>query len=102
MPIGSTYVYNPGDLILSTVSSSGDTFKETKLAAATSSLIYFDSNANLNSASLNSITVGTASFAINALTASYISGGGSGSSGSSGSSGTSGSSGSSGTSGSSG
>jgi len=67
MPIGSTYVYNPGDLILSTVSSSGNTFKETKIAAATSSLIYFDSNANLNSASLNSITVGTSSFAINAL-----------------------------------
>ncbi|MFM7850492.1 MAG: hypothetical protein ACKO96_00915, partial [Flammeovirgaceae bacterium] len=37
-------------------------FLETKLSAATSSLIYFDSNARINSASLSSITVGTASY----------------------------------------
>ena len=62
MPIGSGIVYNTGDLILSQVSSSGTSFLETKIAAATSSLIYFDSTARVNSASLNSITVGTASY----------------------------------------
>ncbi len=62
MPIGSGIVYNTGDLILSQVSSSGTAFLETKIAAATSSLIYFDSTARINSASLNSITVGTASY----------------------------------------
>ena len=41
MPIGSGIVYNTGDLILSQVSSSGTSFLETKIAAATSSLIYF-------------------------------------------------------------
>jgi len=45
MPIGSGIVYNTGDLILSQVSSSGTAFLETKIAAATSSLIYFDSTA---------------------------------------------------------
>ena len=62
MPIGSGIVYNTGDLILSQVSSSGTSFLETKIAAATSSLIYFDSTARINSASLNNISVGTASF----------------------------------------
>lgn len=62
MPIGSGIVYNTGDLILSQVSSSGTAFLETKIAAATSSIIYFDSNGRINSASLNSITVGTASY----------------------------------------
>lgn len=62
MPIGSGIVYNTGDLILNQVSSSGAAFLETKIAAATSSLIYFDSTARINSASLNSITVGTASY----------------------------------------
>jgi hypothetical protein len=79
MPIGSGIVYNTGDLILSQVSSSGTAFLETKIAAATSSLIYFDSTARINSASLNSITVGTASYVsgstsiITNLTASNIS-----------------------------
>ena len=79
MPIGSGIVYNTGDLILSQVSSSGTSFLETKIAAATSSLIYFDSTARVNSASLNSITVGTASYTsgstsiITNLTASNIS-----------------------------
>lgn len=79
MPIGTGIVYNTGDLILSQVSSSGTAFLETKIAAATSSLIYFDSTARINSASLNSITVGTASYVsgsnsiITNLTASNIS-----------------------------
>ena len=79
MPIGSGIVYNTGDLILSQVSSSGTAFLETKIAAATSSIVYFDSNARINSASLNSITVGTASYVsgstsiITNLTASNIS-----------------------------
>jgi len=79
MPIGSTYVYNSGDLILSTVSGSGTSFIETKIAAATSSLILFNNNGTLTSASLNSITVGTASYVsgstsiITNLTASNIS-----------------------------
>ena len=85
MPIGSGIVYNTGDLILSQVSSSGTAFLETKIAAATSSLIYFDSTARINSASLNSITVGTASYVsgsrsiITNLTASNISASGTGS-----------------------
>jgi uncharacterized protein (DUF2132 family) len=85
MPIGSGIVYNTGDLILSQVSSSGTAFLETKIAAATSSLIYFDSTARINSASLNSITVGTASYVsgsrsiITNLTASNISVSGTGS-----------------------
>ena len=62
MPIGSTNVYNPGDLILSTVSGSGTSFTETKIIATTSSLILFNSNGTLTSASLNSTTVGTASY----------------------------------------
>jgi len=62
MPIGSTVVYNAGDLILSTVSSSGNTFQENKIAAATSSIILFNSNGLISSQSLNSTTVGTASF----------------------------------------
>ena len=84
MPIGSGIVYNVGDLILSQVSSSGAAFLETKIAAATSSLIYFDSTARINSASLNSITVGTASYVsgsnsiITNLTASNISASGTG------------------------
>ena len=69
MPIGTGIVYYAGDLILSQVSSSGNSFLETKLAAATSSLIYFDGNGRINSSSLSNITVGTASFA---LTASYL------------------------------
>ena len=79
MPIGSGIVYNTGDLILSQVSSSGTAFLETKIAAATSSIIYFDSTARINSASLNSLTVGTASYVsgstsiITNLTASNIS-----------------------------
>ena len=79
MPIGSGTVYNIGDLILSQVSGSGTSFLETKIAAATSSLIYFDNTARINSASLNSITVGTASYVsgstsiITNLTASNIS-----------------------------
>jgi hypothetical protein len=79
MPIGSGIVYNTGDLILSQVSSSGTAFLETKIAAATSSIVYFDSTARINSASLNSITVGTASYVsgstsiITNLTASNIS-----------------------------
>ena len=79
MPIGSGIVYNTGDLILSQVSSSGTTFLETKIAAATSSIVYFDSTARINSASLNSLTVGTASYVsgsnsiITNLTASNIS-----------------------------
>jgi len=79
MPIGSGIVYNTGDLILSQVSSSGTAFLETKIAAATSSIIYFDNNARINSASLNSLTVGTASYVsgsnsiITNLTASNIS-----------------------------
>jgi hypothetical protein len=85
MPIGSGIVYNTGDLILSQVSSSGTAFLETKIASATSSLIYFDSTARINSASLNSITVGTASYVsgstsiITNLTASNISASGTGS-----------------------
>jgi hypothetical protein len=62
MPIGSTVVYNSGDLILSTVSSSGVTFQENKIAAATSSIILFNSNGLIGSQSLNSTTVGTASY----------------------------------------
>lgn len=80
MPIGSTVVYNVGDLILSTVSSSGNTFQENKIAAATSSIILFNSNGLISSQSLNSTTVGTASYLaptnnylINNLTASNIS-----------------------------
>jgi hypothetical protein len=79
MPIGSGIVYNTGDLILSQVSSSGTAFLETKIAAATSSIIYFDGNGRINSASLNNITVGTASYVsgstsiITNLTASNIS-----------------------------
>ena len=79
MPIGTGIIYNVGDLILSQVSGSGTSFLETKIAAATSSLIYFDSTAKINSASLNSITVGTASYVsgstsiITNLTASNIS-----------------------------
>ena len=79
MPIGSTNVYNPGDLILSTVSGSGTSFIETKIAAATSSLILFNSNGTLTSASLNSTTVGTSSYVsgstsiITSITASAIS-----------------------------
>jgi hypothetical protein len=85
MPIGSGIVYNTGDLILSQVSSSGTAFLETKIAASTSSIVYFDSNARINSASLNSITVGTASYVsgstsiITNLTASNISASGTGS-----------------------
>ena len=79
MPIGSGIVYNAGDLILSQVSGSGTAFLETKIAAATSSIVYFDSTARINSASLNSITVGTSSYVsgstsiITNLTASNIS-----------------------------
>ena len=74
MPIGSGTVYNVNDVIISQVSSSGTAFLETKLAAATSSLIYFDSNAQINSASLSSITVGTASyFNGNSISSSYSS-----------------------------
>jgi hypothetical protein len=79
MPIGSTNVYNTGDLILSTVSGSGTSFIETKIAAATSSLILFNSSATLTSQSLNSTTVGTSSYVsgstsiITNLTASNIS-----------------------------
>jgi hypothetical protein len=79
MPIGSTNVYNAGDLILSTVSGSGTSFTETKITAATSSLILFNSSGNLTSQSLNSITVGTSSYVsgstsiITNLTASNIS-----------------------------
>lgn len=62
MPIGSTVVYNPGDLILSTVSSSGNTFQENKIAAATSSIILFDSNGRIGSQSLISTRVGSASY----------------------------------------
>ena len=85
MPIGTGIIYNVGDLILSQVSGSGTAFLETKIAAATSSLIYFDSTAKINSASLNSITVGTASYVsgstsiITNLTASNISASGTGS-----------------------
>jgi len=80
MPIGSQVIYNSGDLILSTVSSSNNTFVETKISAATSSLIYFDNTARINSASLSSITVGNAVSSSYALTASFAlnSGGGSG------------------------
>ena len=79
MPIGSTYVYNPGDLILSTVSASGTSFVETKIAAATSSLILFNSSATLTSQSLNSVLIGSSSYVsgstgiITNLTASNIS-----------------------------
>ena len=79
MPIGSTNVYNAGDLILSTVSGSGTSFTETKIIAATSSLILFNSSATLTSQSLNSTTVGTSSYVsgstsiITNLTASNIS-----------------------------
>ena len=62
MPIGSTVVYNAGDLILSTVSSSGNTFQENKIAAATSSIILFNSNGLISSQSLVATTVGTASY----------------------------------------
>ena len=77
MPIGTGIVYNAGDLILSQVSGSGTAFLETKIAAATSSLIYFDSNARINSASLSSITVGTASYVVSssyAITSSIATG----------------------------
>jgi hypothetical protein len=79
MPIGSTYVYNPGDLILSTVSASGTSFVETKISAATSSLILFNSDATLTSQSLNSVLIGSSSYVsgstsiITNLTASNIS-----------------------------
>jgi hypothetical protein len=63
MPFGNTFIYNSGDLIVNVVSGSGDTFLETKINAATSSIILFDGNANLTSASLNSIKVGTSSLA---------------------------------------
>ena len=85
MPIGTGIIYNVGDLILGTVSGSGTAFLETKIAAATSSIVYFDSNARINSASLKSITVGTASYVsgstsiITNLTASNISASGTGS-----------------------
>ena len=85
MPIGTGIIYNVGDLILSQVSGSGTSFLETKIAAATSSIVYFDSTARINSASLNSITVGTASYVsgstsiITNLTASNISASGTGS-----------------------
>jgi hypothetical protein len=85
MPIGTGIVYNAGDLILSQVSGSGTAFLETKIAAATSSIIYFDNTARINSASLNIITVGTASYVsgsrsiITNLTASNISASGIGS-----------------------
>ena len=74
MPIGSTVVYNPGDLILHNVSSSGNTFQEVKIAAATSSIILFNSNGLISSQSLNSTTVGTASslVAANSYTASNL------------------------------
>ena len=62
MPIGSTNVYNPGDLILSTVSGSGTSFIETKIIAATSSFILFNSSGTLTSASLNSIVATTSSY----------------------------------------
>ena len=79
MPIGTGIVYNAGDLILSQVSGSGTAFLETKIAAATSSIVYFDSTARINSASLSSLTIGTASYVsgstsiITNLTASNIS-----------------------------
>lgn len=79
MPIGTGIVYNAGDLILSQVSGSGTAFLETKIAAATSSLIYFDNTARINSASLSSLTIGTSSYVsgstsiITNLTASNIS-----------------------------
>jgi len=79
MPIGSTVVYNPGDLILHNVSSSGNTFQEVKIAAATSSIILFNSNGLISSQSLNSTTVGTSSYVsgsniiVSNLTASNIS-----------------------------
>ena len=79
MPIGSTNVYNAGDLILSTVSGSGTSFTETKIIAATSSLILFNTSGTLTSQSLNSTTVGTSSYVsgstsiITNLTASNIS-----------------------------
>ena len=85
MPIGSTVVYNSGDLILSTVSSSGVTFQENKIAAATSSIILFNSNGLISSQSLNSTTVGTSSYfsgsniIVSNLTASNISASGTGS-----------------------
>jgi len=60
MPIGITY--NAGDLILQSVSSSGNTFQENKIAAATSSIILFNSSGNLTSQSLNATTVGTSSY----------------------------------------
>jgi len=74
MPIGSTVVYNPGDLILHNVSSSGNTFQEVKIAAATSSIILFNANGLIGSQSLNSTTVGTASslVAANSYTASNL------------------------------
>ncbi len=64
MPIGNTFVYNAGDLILHTVSSSGNTFQEVKLAAATSSLVLFNSNGTLTSQSLNTTTIGTSSVSL--------------------------------------
>jgi hypothetical protein len=79
MPIGSTVVYNSGDLILSTVSSSGNTFQENKIAAATSSIILFNSNGLISSQSLISTNVGTSSYfsgstiIVSNLTASNIS-----------------------------
>jgi hypothetical protein len=85
MPIGSTNVYNPGDLILSTVSGSGTSFIETKIIAATSSFILFNSSGTLTSASLNSIVATTSSYVsgstsiITNLTASNISASGTGS-----------------------
>ena len=62
MPIGNTVVYNAGDLILSTVSSSGNTFQENKIAAVTSSVILFDKNGLINSQSLNTLLVGSSSY----------------------------------------
>jgi hypothetical protein len=79
MPIGSTVIYNAGDLILQTVSSSGNTFQENKISAATSSLILFNSSALLTSQSLNSILIGSSSYVsgsnglISVLSASTIS-----------------------------
>lgn len=79
MPIGSQQVYNSGDLILSTVSSSGTTFREIKIAAATSSIILFDNNGTLTSQSLSNVLIGSASYVsgsrgiITNLTASNIS-----------------------------
>ena len=79
MPIGTTTIYNPNDLIVNTVSSSGVAFKESKLAAVTSSVILFDENGLINTKTLNTLIVGTSSYfsgsnaVITNLTASNIS-----------------------------